>query len=138
MIRVGAAPESHYGWLTERSGYQPAPDFRAVEATDGDRILAMIGYDHFSPNGVQMHVAIESPTAIRSLPWAAFHYPFIQLGLGVVFGLVAADNARCMSLARRLGFRETHRIRDGYAPGVDVVIFEMRREECRWLKEANA
>jgi hypothetical protein len=36
-----------------------------------------------------------------------------------------------------MGFRETFRLKNGWDIGVDMVLKEMHRDECRWLlKEA--
>jgi RimJ/RimL family protein N-acetyltransferase len=81
-----------------------------------------------------MHVALASVAGSRAILRPAFEYPFADCGKSVILGCVPASNARSVHLAERLGFRVTHRTRDGWAPGVDLVGLEMRREECRWLE----
>jgi RimJ/RimL family protein N-acetyltransferase len=131
---VRAAHPSHYVWICQRAGCAPTGAFRAIEAVDGERILAMVGYDRWSPGSVEMHVAIDDPRAVLALRRPAFSYPFEEVGVDVVWGRVRSDNEKALRLDRALGFREVFRGKGWAAPGVDAVIFEMRRAECRWLR----
>ena len=134
-MRVQAAPDAHLDWLTERTTYVPTAGCRAIEAIDGaGKIRGMVAYDHWAKNSVQMHVALDAPIVARSLLAPAFGYPFEMVGLGVVIGIVPAENTKSAEHARRLGFTETHRIKDGWDVGSDLIVFEMRKENCRWLK----
>jgi RimJ/RimL family protein N-acetyltransferase len=71
---------------------------------------------------------------LRALVRPAFSYPFEELGKGVLLAMVSSANVRSLRLTVGVGFRETYRIRDGVLPGVDMVLFEMRRPDCRWLE----
>lgn len=122
-------------WLTERTGYAPCADFRSlVSVDDGGQVVGVVGFDRWTPGAVHMHVALDTPIAARTLLAAAFAEAFAE-GRALALGEVRASNHRSLSLARHLGFREAHRIRNGWDAGEDVVLFEMRREDCRWLKE---
>lgn len=135
-MEVRAAPPEHFDWLLSRIGLVPALDFRAIEAVDGSgEIRAMVGYDRWTHNSVNAHIAVDAPIALRSIVPAAFAYPFQQVGYGVIVAPVAADNLASMRLCQGLGFRDAYRIRDGHKRGVDLVLWEMRREACRHLKE---
>jgi hypothetical protein len=101
------------------------------------RILGMVGFDHWTPNGCQLHVAADTPAAWPCLVRSMFQYVFGERKKGVVVGWVLSSNERCLSLAMGLGFVEVARIRDGWATGVDLVGIEMRKETCRWLKPAK-
>ncbi len=134
-MKTQEVPPPVFEWLQQRTGCLLTPDFRAIAAVDSKgRIAGMVGYSCWTENSVQCHMAAATPLAWRALLPAAFEYPFIRGGRGVLLGLISADNTRSVRMTRRLGFRETHRIRDGHARGVDVIVFELRREECRWLQ----
>lgn len=96
-------------------------------AADG-RILGMVGYDGWTPNSCCMHVAIDSPIAIRRLRRPAFGIPFRELNKGLVLASVLSTNKESLWFVDRLGFKRVARIKDGYEPGVHVMLFEMRRE----------
>lgn len=136
-MRVRAAPLEHYAWLCRRVGYAPTREFRAIEAVrDDGHILGMVGYDHWSPNAVWMHVALvdECPRGgLRGFVRAAFAYPFVEAGREIVLGSVRGGNVAAQRLDLHLGFREVCRIVDGVAKGEDLIFYEMRKADCRWL-----
>lgn len=134
MIIQAAQPE-HFGWLTERTGYIPGGDFRAIEAVHDGRILAMVGYDNWLWTSARAHIAVDVP--VRSILRPAFSYPFEEAGRRILLGQVSAGNEKSLRLAKHLGFREVYRTRDGAAEGQDLVFLEMRKEDCRWLYAAR-
>ena len=133
---VYAAPAEHFGWLCSRTGYVPTPMFQAIEAMDSKgEIRGMVGYDSFTPNSVQMSIAVDSMIAVRALAVPAFDYAFNQLGKSLSIGIVSSRNGEALTLNAWLGYQETYRIRDAHSDGIDLVILELRRADCRWLKK---
>lgn len=150
---VQAAPAAHYLWLALQSGTELTEGFRAIEVLDEDqpevcpfcrrehgRIRGMTGYSAWTPNSVTMHVAMdetdrsdrrEAATAI--IP-EAFRYPFEERGLKIVLAGVLSSNAKSLALCRRLGFREVHRVPQGWDDETDLILLEMRRDECQWVR----
>ena len=133
-LYVRPAPKEHFAWMTQQTSWVPTGLFRAIEAIDdAGSIRGMVGFDSWTYNAVQMHIALTSPAVGRALLRPAFEYPFEQYGLGLVLGCIPEHRTRSVRLAKHLGFVETHRTREGWAPDVDLVHFEMRREQCRFL-----
>lgn len=131
---VRAAPPAHFAWLESRTGCVLTRCARAIEAVDATgRIRGMVAYDNWTEAAVFAHMAVESASVWRALLRPAFEYPFVQLEREILFGLIVASNVRSMALVEALGFRQAHRVRDGWSRGVDMVLWEMRREDCRWL-----
>jgi L-amino acid N-acyltransferase YncA len=136
-MRVQAAPPKHFPWLTSRTGCVLTEQARAIEALDGRGLIrGMVAYDGWTENSVQAHMAVDTPIVWRSLLGPAFEYPFTECDKGVLIGIIPGHNARSVAMTRSLGFQEAHRVRDGWAKGDDLVVFEMRREECRHLRGA--
>lgn len=119
--------------MTQRTGYIPGGGFRAIVAANGPAIAAMVGFDGWTESAAHMHVAVDRPGACRGLLRAAFRYLFEQCGRVLARGEVRASNHRSRTLALHLGFRPVGRVTDGWAVGEDLVQFEMRRHECRWI-----
>lgn len=137
-MNIQAAPVEHYRWLCAKLNHSPAIDFRAIEAVAPDgSIRGMIGYEGWTPKSARVYLAMESPAVLRGLVGPGFRYPFIQCGLEVLTLSIPAYSARNIALAKRLGFLETYRIRDGWDIGIDQLLFEMRRGQCRWLEGAG-
>lgn len=137
-MRVTAGHREAFEWVQARTGCVLTPNARAIEARDASgRIRGVVAYDHWTVNAVQAHMAVDAPIVVRSLLPAAFEYPFLEAGKGVMIGIIPAVNLRSCTMARHLGFREAHRVRDGWAIGEDLIIHELRREECRWLQRKD-
>jgi L-amino acid N-acyltransferase YncA len=96
-------------------------------------VLGMVGFDRWTENAAEMHVACSSIGAVRALLRPAFSYLFEETGRRIALGTVSGNNAQALKFDRHLGFREVHRVKDGHSAGVDIVFLEMRREECRWI-----
>lgn len=111
-------------------------DFQAIGRVSADpvRLRGVIGYNGFVGNTCCIHVAGVDNWLNRDLLWAAFHYPFVQCGMEHLIGMVAADNLKAIRLNRHLGFEVLHRLRNGWAKGIDLIVMRMMKNQCRWLK----
>jgi RimJ/RimL family protein N-acetyltransferase len=126
-------------WLEQRASWSFTPRAKAIAAIDSaGHVRGVVAYDNFTLSSCETHVWLDTPLALRALLPGCFRYPFIQLGLKVVTAPVAGDNTRSLALARRMGFRETHRVRDGWAEGVDLVLHEVRPADCKRYLEGRA
>jgi RimJ/RimL family protein N-acetyltransferase len=133
-VKLGLAPREHFSWIAERAQVIPGSEFRGFEAVnDSGRIVGMLGFDGWTKTAVNVHIAVEHPAALRHLVRNGFELAFVRLGLAIMLCQVLGNNERSLRLVRHLGFREICRVRDGWSMGVDMVLFEMRREECRFL-----
>lgn len=138
-LHVQWAPAAHLPWLFDRVGCLPTGEFRALEAVDdAGSIRGMVGFDRWTDNAAEMHVALESPWVAKTLLRPAFEALFVRLGRKVALGTVLSSNEKALRFDAGIGFREVHRVKDGHSDGVDLVFMEMRREECRWLTKEEA
>lgn len=98
-------------------------------------IGAMAIYDRWTHTAVEMHAYSTGPKYVFNPAFcrAMFEYPFVQLNRKLAFAVTPCDNIASIALARFLGFKETYRIHDGWNTGTDMVIQELRRENCRFL-----
>ena len=117
--------------------YNPTSGLRGITYGDG---VAVVAYDNWTENAVFMHCWSNGSTK----PWfdirflrEIFRYPFEICNKGLVIGTTQGDNTPVLEFCRRVGFKQTYRIKDGWKLGTDLVIQEMRRENCRWLKETE-
>lgn len=106
-------------------------DLRLIGQVQNGDLTAVIAYNGFVGKICVMHVAAKGTRWItKELLWAAFDYPFNQCKVTSVIGLVAADNEKAIRLDEHLGFREVYRISDGFKEGVDLIVFQMDREQA--------
>jgi len=101
---------------------------------DDSEVLWAASYDHFEQGSVQVHLAVDNPKietrqAIREV----FEYPFYQLRVKKLIGIVNSENTRALTFDLRLGFHVEATIEDAYDRG-DMYILSMTQEQCRWLR----
>lgn len=100
---------------------------------DGD-LLGGVIYEGFISNCIFMHQgSFEKTWLSPDMLWTVFHYPFVQLGVGVVCGTIPSSKPELLDFNLRLGFKVECAIKDAYKDG-DLIIMAMRKPECRWLK----
>lgn len=134
MIARAATQESLI-WLEEHSAAVLTRFATGVEVRDErGNIRGVVGFDDAAPSSIRAHMAVDTPMAWRTLLAAALDYAFLQLNKSVLVGTIPAANRRSIRFAKHVGLRETYRIRDGWAPGEDLVVLEMRKEQ--WLRKA--
>jgi RimJ/RimL family protein N-acetyltransferase len=71
----------------------------------------------------------------KGLLFGAFDYPFNFLSLEKVFGIVNSFNTKATEYDKKLGFTEAIRFPGMHCDGGDLVVFEMNKADCRWIKE---
>jgi RimJ/RimL family protein N-acetyltransferase len=124
-------------WLCERIGLMPTPHLRCIGNVNRDgKILGVVGFDGWNGASCQMHVAGEGNWISRDLIRATFDYAFNVAGLKVVLGLVPSGNEKALRFDKHIGFTEIARIKGGHPDGA-LVILELRRENCRYLRNEH-
>ena len=69
----------------------------------------------------------------RDFLFAMFDYPFNQLGVNRITGLVAKKNKEARRFDEHLGFKYEGNMRHALADD-DMLIYGMLKRECKWLK----
>jgi RimJ/RimL family protein N-acetyltransferase len=122
-------------WAAARSG---ASGFRRDAYSIGlerdGELCAVVAFDDFTDCNVNMHIASDGTRRWmnKELLVAAFSYPFVQLGLRRVTGLVPAGNAQALAFDEHLGFVREGLCRHGFVDD-DMVVLGMLRSECRFI-----
>lgn len=133
-MRIRAARREHLAWLVRRTDCHFSPVAKGVEAVDDSgRILGMVVFDAWTENAAQAHMAVDAPIAWRGLLPFALGYLFLEAKKGVLLGAISSQNTRSLRFARHVGLVELTRIKDGAAEGDDLVLLELRKENCRYL-----
>lgn len=97
---------------------------------------AMVVYDSWTPNACQVHIYSSGPRYLlnREYLTEVFSYGFLQCNKGKLFTVTPANATESLKLSDALGFREVYRQVDGWNVGVDMIVKEMTRSECRYLR----
>lgn len=121
-------------WAESVIGVKFRPDSKAIGWGDDDDIRAVAVFDDFSECDCNMHLATRNTghDLSRSFFVAAFSFPFVQLKLNRVTGMVPTKNKKAFNLNIKMGF-----VLEGIARKAiindDLYILGMLREECRFI-----
>ena len=101
---------------------------------DGEFVAGVI-YEGFNGVNVWMHVAAEvgRKWLNREFLRYCFEYPFEELGVQRVSGAVDASNIDARRFDEHLGFKQEAVLHGAAADGGDIILYVMRREDCRFL-----
>jgi RimJ/RimL family protein N-acetyltransferase len=125
--------------LLKEVGVQPCGDLQAIFwVNEQNQIEWVIGYTAFIGKTCQMHVVnLKGGYTPKQVLKSAFDYPFNQLGIEKAFGIVNSLNTKAMQYDQKLGFKEVVRFAGMHEDGGDLVVFEMNKSDCRWIRELN-
>ena len=129
----------YWEWMDVRANVVKADDTQGFVAVDehGD-IQGGVVFDSWTFTSVCAHIAIENPFVLRhGFLENAFGYAFEFADKELMIGITPSDIPEALKFNKHIGLRETYRIKDGHDYGVDLVVQEMRRDECRWIGEKH-
>lgn len=124
-------------FLPEEARPRLCADTRGVVAvTNTGELVAAAIMDSWTENSCMIHVYIGNPMVLRhNFAEEVFKYVFVTSGRKVIIGCTPADNEKALKFNAHMGFKQITRIKDAYAPGIDLVVTEMRKENCKWIQE---
>lgn len=100
-----------------------------------DKFVGGIVYANYTGAGgsIEMHTGSVRPIWVnRDILWAAFDYPFKQLGCVKVLGRVKENNFSALAFFYNLGFTVETTVVDVY-PDCGLHVIGMYADKCRWL-----
>jgi RimJ/RimL family protein N-acetyltransferase len=111
------------------------PDEYRETPAQKDHVGVAYGWDNFVGKTCCISIVVQKPECLtRPVIAEAFRFPFIECGCVAIFALVDSTNHKSLDMCRRVGFKEIHIVPDGGSHG-DLIVFQMLRSECRWVKE---
>ncbi len=135
---VSSPVEALWGFVNERLGIPWSSDFRAIGSVKNSCLGAVAGYNAFVGRTCVMHGAIDDPSAMsRTFVKAIFKYPFEDCKLTHMTAMVDSANLKSLDFVKRCGFREVHRFEDAGLEGRDMILFQLLRSECRFLRDKH-
>jgi RimJ/RimL family protein N-acetyltransferase len=128
--------DAHFGGaIADASGttFNPLCDVCIARVRGGELLGGMI-YTNFTGHSIGVHIAgFEDGWINQDLLWVGFDYPFRQLGVKKIFGLVPESNSKALAFDMKLGFKIVSTIPDVFTDG-GMVVLAMSAEDCRFLK----
>jgi RimJ/RimL family protein N-acetyltransferase len=100
---------------------------------DGELIAGVV-YEGYNTQNVWMHVGT-TPGKKWTMEYLryCFYYPFVELDCKRVSGYVEASNSAARRFDEHLGFQQEAVLKGAASDGGDVVLYVMRREDCRYV-----
>lgn len=133
MITFSFDNEKVGEWVVEKAGGQYHDGNIGIGLERNGSLIAGIMYDGYTGSSIAMHSRCDDPAYVtRSFYWMIFDYPFNQLKLKRVTGLVSTGNPGAQKINEKLGWKRETTLSD-YFPDGDGIVYIMRREDCRWL-----
>ena len=120
-------------WVAPRAlGASTFGTARAIGWESNGKIVAGVVYTNWNGRNIDVHVAIDGPIT-RKFIWTICDYPFNQLKVERVTGMVAENNRKSRNFAERIGFVKETTLRNAHPSG-DLLVYVIRKKECRWLQ----
>jgi RimJ/RimL family protein N-acetyltransferase len=120
-------------WVSARLGVQGFSDYSEIGLTENGKLIAGVVFDYFNGASINMHVAaVGKRWMTREYLHFCFWYPFEQLKVKRINGLVPESNLAARKFDEHLGFELEARLQDAHPSG-DVLVYRMFKKDCRWL-----
>lgn len=139
MLCMATTPEAKrvaLDILRREIGVQACADFEALFWLDENKDIEwVVGYTSFLGKTCQGHmVNLKGGYTPKKLLFAVFDYPFNYRGIEKVLGIVNSLNTKALAFDLKVGFKEILRLPGMHDDGGDLVVVEMNKSECRWIK----
>jgi len=109
--------------------------YQAIGLEEENELIAGVLFDHFNGASICMHVAAIPGCRwlTREYLWYCFHYPFMELGVKRITGLVPESNQAARRFDEHLGFTLETRLKEAHPEG-DMLVYRMFKKDCRFLR----
>lgn len=124
-------------WMVARQQYAewiPGSGQTIGLLSDDDEPIAVAAFDQYNEANINIHIAAVPGKrwATPNFLWYCFYYPFIQLGVKRVTGIVASTNLAARRFDEHIGFTLEATLKDAHPDG-DLLVYCMTKDQCRWL-----
>lgn len=125
-------------WVQEAAECAYCDDMNGIVMYRDGNLVAAIVLESWSYNSVTIHIRVDDPLVFKhGFAEECYDYIFNKCEKGVLIGVTPANNVKALKFNHHIGLNEIYRIKDGYAIGVDYVVQEARKENCKYLRKEN-
>jgi len=116
-------------------GFSRADGMRAIGLERRGALIAGVVFEGFNGKNMWIHVAAAQGGRwlTRTFLKACFTYAFEICRVDRLSGYVNASNQQARAFDEHLGFKEEARLEGAAPDGGDVIVYRMRRKECRYV-----
>lgn len=132
--RIVSDPARVFAYVREHTPVVVTAGMKGLGLERDGQLIAGVLYEGYNKVNIWMHVAT-TPGKRWTLEFLryCFYYPFVELGCRRVSGWVEASNMQARRFDEHLGFRPEAVLHGAASDGGDVILYVMRREECRYV-----
>jgi hypothetical protein len=131
---------SDWAWCNLQVGIKRCEDTTGIMAVDLDtnETVGACIMDNWTANSVQCHLMLTTPMLLRhKFLDCCFDFMFNSMGVNRVYGLVPANIEKAVKLNTHMGFTVKARLEEAFEVGVDYLLMEMKRENCRFIAQTG-
>lgn len=129
--------ELDWGWINKMLPIFQVEDTSGMVVMDKNEPVGAMIMDNWTNNSVQAHFILKNPMVLRTgFLEICFDYIFNVRGRKVVYALIPSNNVKSIKITIHMGATEKCRFEEAYADGVDYIVMELRKENCKYLEEA--
>lgn len=127
-------------WFQERLPVDLTVRTQGVVAMNEEgEILAVTIWDSWTHTSAVGHFVIEDSSVIgEGYIHECCEYFYNTAGMDIMLTTVRGSNEKTLRFLKAVGFTEKHRVKDGFMFGEDLVIHEMRKDECGYIENGKA
>ena len=127
--------QEEWDWIQQRAECVRSDDSRGMVCYRDGKLVNAVAFDHWSHNSVHIHTAFEDFLCFKhGWPEAVFGWIFMECDKGVIMGVTPASNEKAVRFNKHIGFVELFRVKDGFEVGIDFVVSEYRKENCKYIR----
>lgn len=121
-------------WVFEKAQGIWTVKCQAMGQVWNGHLIAGVVYDNYTGSSIEVHSRCDDRKHVnRTFGWMIFDYPFNQLKVKRITGIISTANSLSQKNAEGLGFRRETTLSD-YFPDGDGIVYVMRKEDCKWLR----
>lgn len=121
-------------WVCEKAGGEWTHICQAIGQVYEGKLIVGVVYDGYTGASIAIHSRCDDPRHVsRRFYWTIFDYPFNQLKVKRLTGLVSTANKAAQRVDEHLGFKREAVLKDYFMDG-DGIVYVMRKEDCKWLE----
>jgi hypothetical protein len=120
-------------WVAAKAGCKYQPDDVAIGWERNGRLVAGVMYNEYNEANIHIHSRVDGYVPMQFY-WTIFDYPFKQLGVKRLSGIVYSTNLKAQKLNEHLGFQREAILRN-YFPEANAIVYVMFKDDCRFLGE---
>jgi len=129
---------SDWGWINKQVPILQVSDTEGIVMIDLDKnetVAAMV-IDNITHNSVQAHFMLSNVSALRhGFVEECCDLIFNEMGKKYIYGLVPGNNEKAIKFNKHVGFTEKTRMEEAFMDGVDYILMELKKENCKYLPE---